>query len=167
MNKIFLAPMLIVMMLFAQTQAHAQDSSSTKHTGLSAQVQGSQIDILIPIVSKHLSLAPSIGFVWGQDAGTEIRLGLVPRVYISRDKVSPYIGARVVYLFSKPTGMTGSSDWLIGAEFGGEYFVDQWFSLGIESQLNVAISAENSARFGNPGKTSVNTGVAMFATVYF
>lgn len=167
MRKSLFTILFLIIVLLVPGRAIAQDSASAKRLGLSALLQGSQVDILMPILSGHFSLAPSVGFVWAQDAGTELRLGVVPRIFLSRGKLSPYVGARFAWLLSKPSGGSGTSDWLVGLEFGGEYFVDQHFSIGIEPQLNVTISSPSSSAFGNPGKTNVNTAVAMFATVYF
>jgi len=105
--------------------------------------------------------------MWMQDGETDIRLGIVPRFFFSRDKVAPYIGGRIGLMWRNSNTGWSEPDWLIGGAFGGEYFVDQHFSLGIESQVNLTISNTNSSRFGNPGKKNINTATAFFATVYF
>jgi hypothetical protein len=58
-------------------------------------------------------------------------------------------------------------DFLAGPFFGGEYFLSKRFSVGVEAQIVLAFSDKRSARFGNPGKTNVNTATVAGATVYF
>jgi hypothetical protein len=58
-------------------------------------------------------------------------------------------------------------DILGGLAFGGEYFLTDNFSFGVEAQGNLTKSDENSFRFGNPGKINFNTGTMISATIYF
>lgn len=59
------------------------------------------------------------------------------------------------------------TDYIVGLLGGGEYFFSANFSVGIEGQLNISISDENSSRFSNPKGTNVNTASVIFATIYF
>lgn len=70
-------------------------------------------------------------------------------------------------LLSLPSVGDGTTDFLVGWDFGEEYLFDQHFSLGADAQLNMTKSDDMSARFANPGKWTVNTATAVFATVYF
>ena len=42
-----------------------------------------------------------------------------------------------------------------------------YFSIGVEGQVNAAISDDASSRFGNPGGTNINTATAVLAAFYF
>lgn len=55
----------------------------------------------------------------------------------------------------------------IGIGVGGEYFLGDKFSVGVEAQLNATHSSKTSSRFGNPGGWNINTASAVLATVYF
>ena len=136
--------------------------------GISASLQSGQFDILVPVwATNTFSIAPALGLLWAEDGGTDFRFALVPRFYFRKDKVAPFIGGRVGVLVSNPKGGTNATDWIVGLSGGGEYFLDDHFSLGIESQLNLSISDKTSNRFGNPGRLTLNTAAAAYATFYF
>jgi hypothetical protein len=50
---------------------------------------------------------------------------------------------------------------------GVEYSFDRHFAVGAELQLNMTFSSVHSARFGNPGKKTLNTASALYAAFYF
>ena len=152
--------------------AFAQDSTQAAPViGLTASLQSSQLDMLMPIwVNNNISIAPMLGLAWEDGSGADLHLGIEPRLYLNRNRVSPYIGLQAGMFDVIPasgTGISSTKDWLLGLAFGGEYFVDEHFSVGVESQGNFTFSDPKSTRFGNPGKTNFNTAAAVFATVYF
>jgi len=157
----------IVLIAFLVTLGRGQETSYPTRIGLSASLQGNEFDILLPIRSEHVEIAPAFGMLWAEDGGSDIHLGVVPRFFLHRDKVAPFIGGRVALLIASPQGGSSTTDGLVGLAFGGEYFLDEHFSFGVESQLNLTLSSDKSARFGNPGKKNLNTAAAVFATVYF
>ena len=133
--------------------AVSQDSTAVRKVGISASLQDNQIDVLVPIwMGSQFSLSPVFGMIWTGGTGADLHIGIVPRFFLSTEKVAPYLGARLAVLQTLPAAGSGTTDWLVGGAFGGEYFVDRHFSIGIESQLNLTISDVNSSRFGNPGK---------------
>jgi len=80
----------------------------------------------------------------------------------------PYLGLKFGALFYFPDGDKKSTlDFMTGVAFGGEYFFNEHFSLGIEAQGNFTISDKSSERFGNPGKTNFNLGTQVSASIYF
>ncbi len=160
--------MILLLCLTAQL-TFSQDSSSHRRWGISASFQGSQVDLLLPVwLNARTVIAPAFGVTWAEDAGTDLHVGLAPRIYLYHEgNVNPFIGLKVAMLWAKPSSGDGTTDWLAGLAFGGEYFFDEHMSMGVESQLNFAFSGDRSLRFGNPGKTSMNTAAALFATVYF
>ncbi len=159
---------IFIFTLSLATVAIAQDTSRAGKLGMSASVQGGQFDVLMPIwLSDDCSIAPAVGVVWAEDSGSDIRIGIVPRFYLTRGKLAPYIGGRVGFLHASPKSAEVTTDWIIGLAAGGEYFLDEHFSFGVESQLNLLVSDVGSSRFGNPGKKSLNTAAAVFATIYF
>jgi hypothetical protein len=173
-NNLMLRSFLFVISLstllnpFVSVMAYCQEGSFETKVGLSASLQANQFDIMVPIWgSDHFAISPAFGVVWANEGGSDIHLGLVPRFFFHKNKVAPYVGARIGFLIAAPKGGESTTDVITGVAFGGEYFLDEYFSFGVESQINVTISSEKSARFGNPGKANLNTAAAVFATVYF
>jgi hypothetical protein len=165
-HLICIVPLLFLTLCVFQNAAGQDEPLPT--VGLSASFQGSQFDILVPIwTSDRFSLAPAFGLLWAQDGGSDIRFALAPRFFFSRTTFAPYVGGRLGVLLASPKNGDSTTDWIMGLAAGGEYFVDPHFSVGVESQLNLTISAEHSGRFGNPGRKNLNTGAAVMATVYF
>ena len=149
-------------------RTYSQDNTFQGKVGLSASLQASQVDILLPIwVTNRFSIAPAFGMVWADGGGSDVHLAIVPRFYFHKEKVAPYLGLKAGALIASPSKGESTTDWITGLAIGGEYFLDDYFSFGVESQLNVTISSEKSTRFGNPGKANANTAAAVFATVYF
>lgn len=167
-TTLFTAVIFVAAQVLIDSPAHCQTTTSGAKVGLSASLQNSQFDILLPIwTSERFSIAPAFGLVWSQDVGSDIHIGLVPRIYFPKERFSPYIGGRFGFLIASPENGNGTTDFLGGLSFGGEYFADEHFSFGAEAQLNATKSADNSPRFGNPGKWGLNTGAAAFVTMYF
>jgi hypothetical protein len=164
-----------ILFLISSIQMFSQEDLSEKSFGISALVQDGQFDILLPIVLKNTGvIAPAIGFASVSKAGMDIILGIVTRFYLNDSKVKPFLGGRAGVLFFSPSKPEGSSidpestkDFVFGFLAGGEYFLDEGFSFGVEAQLNASVSDKNSRRFGNPGGFNMNTATAIFATVYF
>jgi len=174
MNKLALI-VAVLILLSSSSQMFSQADLNKKSFGISALVQDGQYDIMIPILlSTSAVIAPAIGIVGVSDAGTDIGLGVVTRFYLNDSKVKPFLGGRAGVMIFSPSESEDSNedsesttDFILGFLAGGEYFLDEGFSFGVEAQLNASISDENSSRFGNPGGVNINTGAAVFATVYF
>lgn len=160
---------LLTLVVAVATVASTPSALYAQRTvGLSAALQANQFDILLPLwLGNTFSIAPAVGFTLVKDGGTDIRLALVPRFYFFREKFAPYIGGRVGVMLAAPDGGESTTDILAGLSGGGEYFLDEHFSLGVEAQINAFIADDNSARFGSLGGTRIGTAAAVFATVYF
>src|SRR5258707_1271466 len=90
----------IVLIAFLVTLGRGQETSYPTRIGLSASLQGNEFDILLPIRSEHVEIAPAFGMLWAEDGGSDIHLGVVPRFFLHRDKVAPFIGGRVALLIA-------------------------------------------------------------------
>lgn len=157
-----------ILLSLAAIPANAAEPPASGSIGLMASLQSEQIDILVPLwVSPHLSLAPAVRIVSIGDSHTDYGIGASLRAYRRNTTVSPYVGVRGMALVVSPKTGDGWTDIVIGGAFGGDYFFDPQFSIGVEAQLNVSISADASTRFGNPGGTNINSGMGVFAAVYF
>jgi hypothetical protein len=136
--------------------------------GLSAEIQSQQMDFLVPIfATNNLALSPAVGVAIISDQYSDLSLGVILRYYFSNDVISPFIGGRLGTLLYIPNESDMIADIIYGPLFGGEYYFSKNFSVGIELQLNAVSSAKNSMRFGNPGRTNINTATAFFATIFF
>jgi hypothetical protein len=70
-----------------------------------------------------------------------------------------YLGARGILQRTSPEVGSEDTDFLLGATRGGEYFLGNHFSLGVEAQLNFLINDNGSDR--------LSTGAALMGTYYF
>lgn len=167
MNRFFFI-CVIFSLLFSFNFSLGQTELPESGIGLSASYQDNHLDIQMPIwLSNKISLAPAFGVVYVEGEETAILFGLFPRFYLKKAKVSPYLGFRIGFVYSKPENTDSTFDGLLGICAGGEYFLDKHFSIGIEAQLNASKSDENSLTFGNPGGINLNTATSFFATIYF
>ncbi len=150
---------------FGQSETQGQSQSKI---GISAAVQGQQKDFLVPIwFSDRFVLTPAFYFTSASDAYSDYGFGIAMRANLRTGKAVPYVGARIGGLFYSPSGGDTQSDVLLGPLVGGEYFLADHFSLGVEAQLNFALSGRRSQRFGDPDGTILNTATVVMATFYF
>ena len=162
------ACLIVMISVVFASMASAAMPPAAGTIGLMASMQSEQVDILVPCwVSASINLAPSARFVSIGDAYSDYGVGASLRFYRRSENVSPYVGIRSMALFVSPKTGNGWTDFVIGGAFGGDYFLDEHFSVGVEAQLNVTKSAEESTRFGNPGGTNINSAMGVFAAVYF
>jgi hypothetical protein len=169
MKKIDFVFAIIFLCTLISTLTNAQETNN-KSWGISAAIQESQLDFLFPIwVSSNIVMAPGIGLIDIGGAGTDLRFGLVDRIYLNTDEnIQPFLGGRGGILLSITEDEDNTIiDYVFGLLGGGEYFFSNNFSVGIEAQLNFSISDNKSNRFGNPGGTNINTASVIFATIYF
>ncbi len=159
---------LLILVLFSINNNFAQNLSHGSW-GISAAVNGTETDIVFPIWTDNTNyIAPAIGLTSIGSINTDISAGVVFHHYIEfNSHFSPFYGLRGGAIFGMPKTGTGTTDGIAGILAGGEYFFNKHFSIGVEAQLNFTFSDKNSARFGNPGGTNINTGTLVYASVYF
>ncbi len=161
---IFLGFLLSANMLFSQ---------NTPRVGLSGTVQSDQFGISVPVwLSENFALAPSIGILYAEKVSTDFAIGLASRFYFSTEGLAPYFALNVGTAIKIPSDDNIMEedimvDFIFGLGYGAEYFISDHFSLGVEAQLNLTKSDENSNRFGNPGGVNINTATMITATIYF
>jgi len=160
------------------TPVAAGDGKGESKIGLTASLQDNQLDVLLPIwLNSRLVITPAIGGAWVSDVASDVHLGLICRYNLRQGEAVPYLGIRFGTLILMPAdnpsdaGMPKDNpniiDVVLGPLVGGEYFLKERFSVGVEAQINIALSNEKSRRFGNPDGTNINTATAVFATFYF
>ena len=148
--------------------AYAQEPAEHRRIGISASLQASQLELSIPVwVGQRVVVAPCLSAVYAEDVGTDIGVGVTERFNLRDGSAIPYLGGRVVALTLSPKDGDSVTDWVFGLTLGCECFLATHFSLSTEAQVNFSVSDEQSSRFGNPGKTNMNTATAVAATAYF
>ncbi|MDD4597577.1 MAG: hypothetical protein PHW35_06395 [Lentimicrobiaceae bacterium] len=168
MKKIFFFLLIPALMLSAM--AHAQDKT---RIGLSGSIQGNQFGIMVPIwLGEKFVLAPAIDYSYAEKSGSDIGIGVASRLYLKKETLSPYVGVKAGVLLFRPYFFDESDqkttvDLLGGVAFGGEYFLSEQFSFGVEIQGNLTKSDEKSYRYGNPGGVIFNLATQVSATIYF
>lgn len=152
---------LCFFLLFAATTAYSQNIPEQGTVGLSASLQGNQTNLMVPIwTSEDLVIAPLLGIVHEADNFTTINLGVKPRFYQSMgSNFASFLGLQGILQYTSPIVGDDVTDFLIGANGGGEYFLDSHFSLGVEGQLNLLLRDSDNNR--------VSTGVAITGSYYF
>jgi len=159
---------LIITIILIPNLCYSDDIVKTSKLGISASMQSGQTDIIIPFwTSEKAAIMPSIGVSYIGDYSYDFHIGMGIKFALEQGQSIPYAGLRAAALIFKPKNRESSTDIIGGAFIGGEHFFDESFSIGVEGQLNIAKSAENSSRFGNPDKMSFNTAAAIIATYYF
>jgi len=156
-------------MIILATTVFSQDKTKI---GLSGSIQENQFGILIPFcIEEKFVLAPAFNVVYAEKVGSEFSIGLVPKYYIKKDKISPYLGLKLGAIINIPNSkildFETKVDIVGGLAFGGEYFIDDNFSFGVEAQGNLTKSDKNSMRFGNADGINFNTATMIYATIYF
>jgi len=161
--------LVLVFLAFAFANSVNAQMVHKGKVGLSATVQESQFGIMVPVfLSERFVLAPALDFQTAQSQGTDLSIGLIPRFYLKTTELRPYLGARLGVLMFFPDGDKESTrDFVAGLAFGGEYFFNENFSIGVEAQGNFTFSDESSDRFGNPGNMNFNLGTMVSASIYF
>lgn len=139
--------------------------------GLTVGIQDNQLGIMIPFyLSTRFVLSPGFQFIYASKAGVDLSIGMSTKSFFKdNDRIRPYWGlkAGLGYFNPKAINSPNQTDFVFGGAIGAEYFFNQNFSIGIEPQLNLTISDDESDRFGNPGGTGINTSTMLTANIYF
>jgi hypothetical protein len=165
-NRLFI--LLLVAGLYQPLVLFAADEDDHGVTGIAAGLSVTSTSInLVRWVSPRLALIPSASLLWVEDGGTDWGLGFGMRFYRHpRQAVYPYTTVGLGVLGLAPESGDATTDYLLGIGYGGEYFPAKMFSLGVEIQLNLTVSDDESYRFGNPGGANINTATMIYATLY-
>jgi len=161
---------LVLTLLMLSCAAIAQNKVKV---GLTGSLQGGLYGISVPFwVGQKTVIAPAIDFKYGESIGTDFSVGMETRFYLKTEKIRPYYGFKLGAAFNIPSSDNTINDKttidaVAGIAFGGEYFLSENFSVGVEAQGNLTKSAEDSDRFGNPGGINFNTATRVSATIYF
>lgn len=153
--------LFLLSVLFITTTATAQNRPAEGTVGLSASIQSSQTNLQLPIwLADTITLAPVFGLNHQENTFTTLNIGVAPRFYQNLgDDFASYIGARGIFQRTSPDVGDDETDLLLGATGGGEYFLDEHFSMGVEGQLNLFLNEGDN--------NSLSTGAAIVGAYYF
>ena len=164
----YLAVICFTFILPLTVYAQQSGDENPRKVGLTATVQSSQFDVLLPVwVNNQTVIGPSVSFVSVSDSGSELGVGVFSKFYFNTDTIAPYWGLRGGAVVGIPSEGDTIVDFITGLSVGGDYFIDDKFSLGVEVQGNFTISDDGSTRFGNPGGVNFNTASVITASLYF
>ena len=159
---------LLMIAVIVPISASAQEDNYKKTIGITASLQGGETSVMFPIwVSERLVLTPAISYISISNTETELGFGIGPRINLKEGKAVPYLGLRFGVIHLDIDNGEGTDDFFLSGILGGEYFLANQFSVGVEMQVNLTFSDKYSFRFGNPDGTNFNTASAVAATFYF
>ena len=105
--------------------------------------------------------------------GTTFRGGLSVLYHFTKTRVSPYVGVEGVYQYKKESGYfdigsepDAKSSLTTGIVFGGEFFIDKNFSLGIKESVNADIGFKRDIPV-EKSNVKIGTNTVLTARYYF
>lgn len=152
---------LFLTLILSASSVYGQNIPEKGTIGLSASFQGDQTNLTMPIwTSDNVVIAPLLGIVHETDSFTTINVGVKPRFYRALgDDFASYFGFLGLLQNNSPEFGDDVTNFLVGINGGGEYFLNTHFSMGVEAQLNFLIRDNNDDR--------ISTGAAITGTYYF
>jgi len=169
--KILKETLIIALFLIPVFSSGQDQGTRVVNKGLTVTIQESGLGIMMQFyLSDRFILAPGFEFAYGSKVGTDMVFGLFAKGFLrDNSKIKPYWGlkAGLGYYNPKESDTSNQIDLVFGLAAGVEYFFNENFSIGIEPQLNLTLSDDESDRFGNPGGTNINTATMLTANIYF
>ncbi len=154
---------LLLVIAAGTSNLQAQQQPVDRSFGLTGSIQSSQTVILVPIwVSQTLNIAPGFGFSYREAVGAHFTFLLVPHFYLDMGRIAPYVSLRAGLMVDAPKRSGDQADLLGGIGFGGEYFINPKFSIGIEATVDGIIEDA-----GGINRIVIQSGTAVNGTVYF
>jgi hypothetical protein len=105
--------------------------------------------------------------------GTTFRGGLSVVYHFTKTRISPYLGVEGIYQYKKESGYydigyepDAKSSLTTGIIFGGEFFIDKKFSLGIKESINTEIGFKRDIPVEN-SDFKIGTNTVLTARYYF
>ncbi len=150
-----------IALILATSTLFAQNRPASGSIGISASLQSTQTNLKIPIWATHsFVIAPIFGLDHEFDSNTTLNFGVNPRFYQDLgDNFASYVGGQGILQRNSPEFGNETTNFLIGAVGGGEFFPDEHFSIGVEGQLNYLLD--------DGGNDTISTAAALTGTFYF
>jgi hypothetical protein len=153
--------LILVIFSLGISSANAQERAVKRTVGLAGLIQNGHPEILVPIwLGDRFVLAPAVALQYQENVGSVVGLGGVGRFYLYMERIAPYFGGQVSADITMPDGPgPNSTDLSIGVLFGGEFFLHQRFSVGVEAHGDFFLP--------DGGNNMFSTSTAVIANVYF
>src|SRR3989338_2680575 len=115
-----LSLILVLYLLSIASIVFSQNDSNKRTFGLSATLQGIQYGMNLPIwLGERATLGPSFQLIYAEEFGTDIGLGLVSKIYIKHEKISPYAGFKIGFISNMPNKTIYNQQKTITDLYGG------------------------------------------------
>jgi hypothetical protein len=145
-----------------------QPQQGGRKWGLGAAFQGGnqllgQQFIIVPVwLRSKLVVGPVVSVTHTENVNLNFTAGLATRFYLTLSRVSPFWGVAATTTYNKPQlgGAASAPVWTFGGYFGGEFFINQRFSLIILQGVWVL----RPLRGGN---LTITSATFFMGTVYF
>jgi len=176
---------LIIALMVLTTIGYSQDYPGKGKIGLGIDGINSSPNLLMKYfisdkVAGQVILGTDIDFPGGEDVvgktkvnGTTFRGGLSVLYHFTKTRISPYLGVEGIYQSKKESGYydlgyepDAKSTVTAGIIFGGEFFIDKKFSLGIKESVNAEIGFKRDIPVEN-SNVKIGTNTVLTARYYF
>src|SRR5699024_56871 len=136
MQKITKLSLLVLFLTFSATSAFSQNVPDEGTVVITAYFQGIHTNLMFPVwVSDHVVVTMVIGLQYIEYTNTTVNFGIKPRFYqsIGRD-FATYLGLAGLVSYRSPENGDNTTDFIIGLNGGGEYYLSEHFGVGVEAQ---------------------------------
>lgn len=181
MKKTFLVIALVIM----TSVGFSQDFPGKGKLGLGIDGINTSPNFLLKYylsdkVAGQVIIGTDLEFPGGEDVtgktkenGTTLRGGLSLVYHFTKTRLSPFIGVEGIYQYKKEAGYydigsepDGKSSITTGIIFGGEFFIDKKFSLGIKESINADIGFKRD-KPEEKSNVKLGTNTVLTARYYF
>jgi hypothetical protein len=131
--------------------------------GLAATFQGGQTLIIVPIwLGQRLAVGPIVSATHTENVNLNINAGLAARFYPTMARIAPFWGVAATANINRPqvANATTNTTWIAGGFFGGEFFINQRFSLAIQPGVWMAFPP-------NGGNITITSSTFLLGAIYF
>ncbi len=140
-----------------------QNQQVDRNWGIAATFQGGQTLVVVPIwLGQRFTVGPIVSATHTENVNLNINAGVATRFYPTLSRVAPFWGVAATATINKPQigGSNSATTWTVGGYFGGEFFINQRFSLSIQPGVWVIIPP-------NSGNITISSATFLLGSVYF
>lgn len=176
---------LVIALMVLTTIGYSQDFPGKGKIGLGIDGINTSPNFLMKYylsdkVAGQVILGTDLDFPGGDDVagktkvnGTTFRGGLSMVYHFTNKRISPYIGVEGIFQTKKESGYydigfepDAKSSVTAGIIFGGEFFIDKQFSLGIKESVNAEIGFKRDIPV-EKSNVKIGTSTVLTARYYF
>jgi len=176
---------LVIALMVLTTIGYSQDYPGKGKLGLGIDGINTSPNFLLKYffsdnVAGQVIVGTDLDFPGGDDVagktkvnGTTFRGGLSCVYHFTKKRISPYLGVEGIYQYKKESGYydigsepDAKSSLTAGIIFGGEFFIDKNFSLGIKESVNADIGFKRDIPV-EKSDFKIGTSTVLTARYYF